>query len=339
MYLGHQSQQNPAQHKQAAANPAQMQAQHPWHGQPELEQEHRLGQKRQLEQERRPEKEHRSQEAYAGKQYRLLSLDMDGTVLNSQKHVSPGNARAISDLVKRGGNVTLCTGRNLLELHKFAGNLAPVQFAVLMNGSVTYDFMHNRPIQLSSIPRDLALRAAQTALGVGAIVHVMTLRATYIRQQDIDRLADYNLASYHQTFDTLATRIDDPCAFIADHAAEITKLNLYHLTQEDRARTKHALADTGLTLSYSEAASLEVTPAGCSKATGVKRLCDELGMGMDQVVAVGDGLNDLAVLQAVGMPVAMANAAPEVKAIARAKVTDNDHDGVAEAIQRFFPVR
>lgn len=333
MHLGHQSQQNPKQHKQAAVNPAQTQAQHPWRGQPELGQEHLPKQKCQLEQE--PS----AQETCAGTSYRLLSLDMDGTVLNPQKHVSPGNAHAISDLVKRGGNVTLCTGRNLLELHEFAHDLAPVQFAVLMNGSVTYDFVHNRPIQLSSIPRDLALRAAQTALDAGAIVHVMTLRATYIRQQDIDRLADYNLASYHQTFDTLATRIDDPYAFIADHAAEITKLNLYHLTQEDRARTKHALADTDLTLSYSEAASLEVTPAGCSKATGVKRLCDELGIGMDQVVAVGDGLNDLAVLQAVGMPVAMANAAPEVKAIAHAEVGDNDHDGVAEAIQRFFPAR
>lgn len=269
--------------------------------------------------------------------YRLLSLDMDGTVLNSQKHVSPGNAQAISDLVKRGGNVTLCTGRNILELREFERDLAPVQFGVLMNGSVTYDFVHARPIQLSPIPRELALRAARTALDAGAIVHAMTLRATYIRQRDIDRLADYNLAAYHHTFDTLATRIDDPLAFIADHASEITKLNLYHLTQEDRARTKQALSDTGLTLSYSEAASLEVTPAGCSKATGVEQLCSELGIGMDQVVAVGDGLNDLAVLQAVGMPVAMSNAAPQVKAIARAEVNDNDHDGVAEAIQRFFP--
>jgi hydroxymethylpyrimidine pyrophosphatase-like HAD family hydrolase len=65
-------------------------------------------------------------------------------------------------------------------------------------------------------------------------------------------------------------------------------------------------------------------------------LCDHVGIGIESAVAVGDGLNDLDVLRVAGLSVAMGNAADEVKALADVVVADNDHDGIAEVVERFF---
>jgi hydroxymethylpyrimidine pyrophosphatase-like HAD family hydrolase len=96
------------------------------------------------------------------------------------------------------------------------------------------------------------------------------------------------------------------------------------------------LADLPLQPVVGEAASLELTPAGVSKALGLKLLCEHLGLSLAQCVAVGDAGNDLDVLQAAGHAVAMGNATPEARAVADEVVADNDHDGIAEVIARWF---
>ena len=85
-------------------------------------------------------------------------------------------------------------------------------------------------------------------------------------------------------------------------------------------------------LAVFSSSSFLASSRGISKARGLQALCDHLGCTMDDVAMVGDADNDLEALAAVGMPVAMGNATPEVKSLARLVVADNDHDGIAELI-------
>jgi Cof subfamily protein (haloacid dehalogenase superfamily) len=80
-------------------------------------------------------------------------------------------------------------------------------------------------------------------------------------------------------------------------------------------------------------AFVSATQGGITKATGISQVCDELGISIDRVMMIGDGLNDLPAIAAVGHPVAMANAALEVKEASRHQVASVEHDGVAEALQ------
>ena len=90
-------------------------------------------------------------------------------------------------------------------------------------------------------------------------------------------------------------------------------------------------------VAFAEGASVEITAPGVRKDSGIAHLCDELGITMQQVVAVGDGDNDLDMLRSAGLGVAMANATPQALAVADVRTTaDCDHDGVAETIERCF---
>lgn len=81
---------------------------------------------------------------------------------------------------------------------------------------------------------------------------------------------------------------------------------------------------------------LEIVPRGWNKWVGMQALLDHTGLKASDVMAVGDGSNDLELIRGVGLGIAMGNAAPSVKAVAKAVVSDNDEGGVAEAIERFI---
>ena len=129
-------------------------------------------------------------------------------------------------------------------------------------------------------------------------------------------------------------------AFARANEGAVCKINLYHRSAESRERTRARLEEAGLAvqLVYAEETSLEVSPAGVSKAEGLSRLCDYLGITLAEAVAVGDAPNDTQALQVAGLPVAMGNATPDIKALAKMVVADNDHDGIAEVVAEVFGV-
>ena len=82
---------------------------------------------------------------------------------------------------------------------------------------------------------------------------------------------------------------------------------------------------------------LEIVPVGMTKGTAVRRLCQIMGAGVEDAIAVGDAANDLSMIQAAGVGVAMANATDEIKAAAdRVTTRDNNHDGIAEVIDWYL---
>lgn len=101
---------------------------------------------------------------------------------------------------------------------------------------------------------------------------------------------------------------------------------------------KETIESMGLSVSavYSEIASLELTAAGVNKGTGLVKLCEHLGISVDETIAVGDADNDIAILKTAGLAVAMGNAEEYVKALADVVVADCDHDGCAEAIEKYL---
>ena len=100
-----------------------------------------------------------------------------------------------------------------------------------------------------------------------------------------------------------------------------------------RVPTRQQLSHLPLELVYSEVSSVECAAPGVNKGTGLERLCQALGISPAACVAVGDAENDMPMLRAAGLGVAMGNAAPHVKAAADCTVADNDHGGCAQAIR------
>ena len=98
-------------------------------------------------------------------------------------------------------------------------------------------------------------------------------------------------------------------------------------------RTQIEQTVPGLSISASWINNIEINAPGVNKGQGLKVLADRLGITMDEVMAIGDGINDLPMMQAVGIPVAMGNAMPEVRAEARFVTRSNLQSGVAAAVR------
>lgn len=269
--------------------------------------------------------------------YRLLALDMDGTLLTSDKRMSARTLEALRHAAARGVHVCLSTGRAVVELEDYRAEMRDtVSLASLLSGGHILNLTNRSTIVAHPFVTDTALAIAQQGLRENAMVVVLTTTQTATLAKDVARMDQLGLGIYEPLYRRRCTMCEDILAYIAAHEQEVCKVNLYHPSQEARDRSAAQLSDLPVQAAYSEAASLECSPLGVSKASGLKTLCDHVGIGLESAIAVGDGLNDLDVLRVAGLAVAMGNAEDKVKALADVVVGDNDHDGIAEVVERFL---
>lgn len=268
--------------------------------------------------------------------YRLLALDMDGTLLNSRKEISRKTMAAINDLVDRGVAVALCTGRGIAELQDYAAEFAVIPYGILNSGGCVYDFREKKPVYLQLLDDEVLFECLDAAARVRAMPYLLTVDASVAQEEDIRDVSIFHMGVYQPMFNRVATVVPDMVEFVKEHPGKNIKLCMYHRDVETRRMTREAITHLGMTLTDLETSSLEVSPPGITKARGLEVLCKYLSIPLEDTVAVGDSDNDLDVLEAAGFAVAMGNANESVKKICDVVVADNDHDGIAEVIDRFF---
>ncbi len=244
--------------------------------------------------------------------YRLLALDMDGTLLNSKKQVSPATAQALRGLTKAGGFATVATGRGYREIVPLLHDLAPVRYAVLGNGSVVMDLWERRVVSETTIPNHGAMDAVRAGLASGCLVNILTSTGAYFNKADVERAPEVGLGQYQSLWEQVNEQMDDPSRLFAGAPNKAVKIDLYHFGRAACARA--GLRGANVQVAFAEGASVEIAAPGVRKDSGIARLCDELGLDLSQVVAVGDGDNDLDMLRNCGLGVAMANATPALEA-------------------------
>ena len=146
----------------------------------------------------------------------------------------------------------------------------------------------------------------------------------------------FGMGVYRPMYEKVTTQVDDIYEYYKEHPFEVPKLNLYHATTEGREKTRKRLAGLNLVLADAEKTALECSAAGVTKGTGLLRLCEHLGIESEETIAVGDADNDLNILETAGLAIAVGNANEHVKAVAAVVVNDCDHDGCAEAIDKYL---
>lgn len=267
------------------------------------------------------------------KDYQLIALDMDGTLLNSRKQVSEETLREIRKAVSLGKTIVYATGRAVCEMEEYFDQLPEIRYAVFASGAGLYDVQERRAFGLQPIPAELAMRVMDAVKDRDIMPQIVLADCDAVQRDQMDRLEDYQMKPYRPMYERAMTRVEDIRAFAEAHQGEILKMNVYHTNPEDRLRTKERLADLQLEKVFSEVTSLECSAKGVDKGTGLAALCRYLGIDPERSIAVGDAPNDLPMIRTAGLGVAMGNAKPEVLEAADVVVADNDHDGCAEAIR------
>ena len=268
--------------------------------------------------------------------YKLLAIDMDGTTLNSQKKISSRTVAAIDDLIKRRVYVVVSTGRGLAEISDYREEFRNMPYGILISGGLTYDFINDKPIKLHAVDEKTILQLIDFGLEEKAMIHLHTIHESIAREEDIQNMAAFDMGIYQSMFERICKRCDDFKKYVHDHPGEVVKVNLYHRDKKSRDKNFARISKLNLSISYAEAFNLEMSPANVTKGSGLRELCEFLKIDFAETVAIGDADNDKEILQTAGLAIAMGNATDEIKKLADFVTLDNDSDGVAAAIDKFF---
>lgn len=276
--------------------------------------------------------------------YRLLALDLDGTVLRSDGAVAPATIQAIARAKSAGLTVALCTGRGLKEAQQVIDTLHHTGPLILANGALISDPLTGRTLHRAtmephvSMPVIEALVEGDDAVLVLLDPEVVDHDYLIIRPERMNANTkwwfDYVGASYRgvarATEDDLhhAVRVGivGPASHMPGVESKLTErfgpsLFVQHFMavaeDEDAGEPVHVL---------------EVFNRGVNKWAGLDWLCEAEGYGAEEIIAIGDHINDVEMIAGAGCGIAMGNAVPEVRQVANYQTLDNDHDGVARAI-------
>ena len=268
----------------------------------------------------------------------LAAMDMDGTLLDDQKKVSEETLRVLEALKARGIPTAFSTGRPLPEVTLYPELTKLIPYAILSSGALVMDLRSGAVLQKSTIPAETVLTILRLAAQEDVIPHLMSDTDSVCRERDIGHFAAHHMGVYEPMYRQICVKVEDMEPYVRAHPDRLIKLNLYHTDPAARARTEERLQGLPVQLVHAEYSSLECTAPGIGKDSGLAFLCRFLGTTPDHALAAGDSDNDLSMLKAAGLGVAMGNAPEAIRAAADYVTADNNHDGVAEALKRFLPL-
>lgn len=269
--------------------------------------------------------------------YRMAAFDMDGTLLDSAHQITPGVQAALHEAAAAGKVLALNTGRNLSELREYLEVLPDVRYINSISGAMVLDMQTGETIYETALPVEQVLALLDIAEGEDIGVQLMT-RENHVDAHFFRHMERYQMETFKEQFYANATPVEDLGAFYRSNPFPVNKVNFYHRNGLERARMKRRIQAAGLafTTADSLAGSLEISPNGIHKGVGLRALTAHLGIPMEEVIVVGDWDNDTEALRIAGLPIAMGNAMPEIKAMCSAEVADCDHDGCAEVVNRYL---
>lgn len=271
--------------------------------------------------------------------YRLIACDLDETLLDSAHQIPERVRRAISAARERGARFVPATGR---PFESVDGTLAELgllgergEYVISFNGGViTENSDDAHPLTTCSLAPDVAERLYEEGIARGLCIHVYTLERVYL----------YNYWPAERAYiegrmNIVETR-EPTLDFVERDGEVVVKLLFMSLDMDELRRTERELAASGLTdgldVVYSSNRYLEFNAPGINKGAGLLALAERLGIAPEETMAIGDNSNDVPMIRAAGLGVAVANASDEARAAAGyVCAADNDAGGVAEAIERF----
>lgn len=267
---------------------------------------------------------------------RLIALDLDGTVFDDEKRISPRTLAALRAALDRGAAVLPATGRTLDGIPAEFLDLPGVRYALTSNGAAVVDRQTGERLVEQTFDPAQALAIYDLVEAHGGMISLFIDGTSYATEANVESSWDMVPPALRPYFRQTRRVVPDMHPILRAHAAHIEKFSILYRTLADRDAAWQAVtAAHQVEATTSLERNLELNAPGVSKGSGLLALAKVLGLRPDQVMACGDSGNDLTMIQLAGLGVAMGNATDEVKAAARYIAPDNNHDGVAEAIERF----
>lgn len=274
--------------------------------------------------------------------YRLLAVDLDGTLLDTSRRVSDDDLRAVAAAADAGVFVAIVTGRRVPALLPYVAGLPVDPLIVANSGAIVKASRQGPVLRRRMLELDTASFVIELALArdMEPVVHDGPDGEGHLILRESARAHPTTARYLNQSLPTpewvVAIRLARPPiqigftgsvdairAFEKELASELARRG----TAVHFARTEYPLDRLAL---------LDVLAPDATKSEGLRFVCAHLGIGLAETMAIGDNWNDLDMLEAAGLGVLMGNAAPELRALGFPETASNDEAGVARAIERYL---
>ena len=271
---------------------------------------------------------------------RIICLYLDGTLLDGRKRISARKQRALQSAADAGIEIVPATGRFYLGIPEQVRNLPFIHYAITINGAAVWDLQAGRALLREELPWQKAA-AIMTQLDALPVIYDCYLDDWgWMSQAHYDRAADF--APHRHSLEMLRkfrTPVPELKAHLARLGHGVQKLQAFFLDPALRARTMAELAgDPELAVSSSIPRNMELNSRDAQKGEALLRLAALLGIAREETVAFGDDLNDVSMLKAAGLGVAMGNASAEARAAADIQTASCDENGVARTLATLLDV-
>lgn len=287
--------------------------------------------------------------------YKLIAIDLDGTLLDSYGQISQKNKETVQKAVQNGTEVVLTSGRGAKSVENLANEIGANHYMICGNGSMIYDFKEDKLIYENFLSQKKVLQLVQICEENSIYYSI------YTRDSIITKNLNYNVLFYHHEnankpdnkkthihlveniYDYILNRQETDyiklCICDSDNiifksiikklkiVKDIDVLDVGHMS---RKILKSGTEEFSIEYFYTEVSSKNV-----DKWTAVSYLIDKLGISKEEVIAIGDNINDKTMIENAGLGVAMENSAPYIKQVAKIVTSSNNEDGVAKVIEDY----
>jgi hypothetical protein len=265
--------------------------------------------------------------------YKMIVLDLDGTLTNRDKVITPRTKAALIEAQKKGTIVVLASGRPTygvlplaeeLELENYGG------YVLSFNGGIIYNCQNRQIVFQKQLPQKSNWRIIRAAKQEN--VDILTY--------ENDTIITNNAASEYVTIESRINhlkikQIDDLESYVNFTVPKFLMVGDGNFLAGVENNVKDILGDE-FSIYRSDPYFLEILPQGIDKAQCLGQLLHIIGIDTQEMIACGDGYNDLTMIQFAGLGVAMENAVPPVLAAADYITASNNDDGVAQVVEKFL---
>ena len=284
--------------------------------------------------------------------YKLIAIDLDGTLLNSYGLISEKNRETIKKAQENGIKIVLASGRTTNSVKSLAEELGGNEYIICGNGSLIYDLKKEEIIYDKFIDKNKALQIIQICEQNSIYYNV------YTEDMVIAKTLDNNVLFYHQENsnkpDSKKTKInlvDNIYEYVKNLEGKnilkftisdkssiifnsiIKKLrNIRNIDVLDVAHMSRKMIKSGTEEVSLEYYYTEITSENVDKWNAIEWLAEKLEIEKEEIMAIGDNINDKLMIENAGIGIAMGNSDPLIKEIADKTVANNNENGVAEAL-------
>ena len=289
--------------------------------------------------------------------YKLVTIDLDGTLLDSYGNVSEENKQAIKRVINQGCEVVLCSGRMPDSMENFAREIGADKYLISGNGSQIYDIQNKEILYSNYIEKQKILDIIQIC-EENSMYYCIYTESTIItkslnynvlyysnenKTKNLEKKSNINLVEniydYIKNMDKdifLKMTVCDEDKVIFDNLIKVLRkikgIDVLDVEHMSRKMITYGTEKFELAYYYTE-----ITNANVNKWTAIENIIQKLDIKPEEVMAIGDNINDKEMIINAGIGIAVGNSAPYVKEMANDVVADNNSNGVAEALNKYIP--